>query len=178
LFTRIKALQYNPIVVLARVDESIAKIRTQAMKPTEELEKQRQAASAAFSIPLARVFYAVPYRTERERVFDIERLAYRILDEAICAAKDYCDHLPSSSFDWGVGVPASATAAASGGASSASSHATRTPSSTPASSSAGSPSSSRPATGQQQQQQQSPSELPVLRRRDLQAEIRALASSD
>jgi predicted GTPase len=79
-FGKISNMGLNPIVVIARADEIEPNIRSAPMSKFAEIEKQRETTAQAFGIPLSRVHISVPYCAEEERVFDIERQAYNVLD--------------------------------------------------------------------------------------------------
>jgi hypothetical protein len=88
-FGKISNMGLNPIVVIARADEIEPDIRNAPMSKFAEIEKQRETTAQAFGIPLSRVHIAVPYCAEEQRVFDIERQAYNVLDSAMQAAVEF-----------------------------------------------------------------------------------------
>jgi len=79
----------NPIVLLARVDEQIPGIRKAPLADTKEFTELRAMAARKFNLPSASIFPCVPYTDERERVFDIDRLAFMILEVALNSARNH-----------------------------------------------------------------------------------------
>jgi len=106
-FHKLVALHLNPIVVLARVDELNPRVREDPFESHLDIQRARKKASDMFGIPLSRVQLAVPYFSETTRVFDLERLAYKVLELSMQAAADFkslgeAAQEDGEAFDWGV----------------------------------------------------------------------------
>jgi hypothetical protein len=106
-FAKISNMGLNPIIVIARADEIDTSIRTAPMAKCAEIEAQRESAAQCFGIPLSRVHISVPYCAEEERVFDIERQAYKLLDAVLQAAVEFKSlstviNQCGGGLDWGV----------------------------------------------------------------------------
>jgi len=91
-FEKLIRQKINPIVLIAMADCEEPEIRSQPFGTFESMEKVTKAASVALNIPPNRIFPAVPYRNEKDRNFDVDRLAYTILEEAIVCANYFKAH--------------------------------------------------------------------------------------
>jgi hypothetical protein len=74
--------EYNPLVVLTRVDEVNRSIRTGASTTYPDLEQLRQKAANILNIEKFRVVLSVNYIDEEKRSFAIDRGVYKILEKA------------------------------------------------------------------------------------------------
>jgi hypothetical protein len=106
-FAKISNMGLNPIIVIARADEIDPSIRSAPMAKCAEVEQQRESAAQRFGIPLSRVHISVPYCAEEERVFDIERQNYKLINAALQAAVEFKSlsaaiNQCSGGLDWGV----------------------------------------------------------------------------
>jgi len=86
---KIKSRGHNPLVVVARLDEAVPRLRESPCETFPEVEQYRLKASRALGVPLNLVRYSVPYTVETERRFEIERLCYGILYDALSLASIY-----------------------------------------------------------------------------------------
>lgn len=91
LFKRIKGHlkvmvnnEVSPVVLLARADEQFPDLRSAPSREqwSQELKDRINALAEKLEIPPRSIFPALPYLTEGTRVFELERLAYQILEEA------------------------------------------------------------------------------------------------
>jgi len=80
---------YNPMLLLTRVDEMHAKIRTAPNSNYPEVQELKQKAANLLNIAERRVFYNLNYISEKTRNFDIDKLNYSILEEATKCSIEY-----------------------------------------------------------------------------------------
>jgi len=89
LLTDVKACSnLNPIILLALSDEEVkatdkAKFRENPNGKFPELEAAMTVASKEFNVPRNRIAVSVPYTSETEKTFEIDRLVCKILELAL-----------------------------------------------------------------------------------------------
>jgi hypothetical protein len=91
-FKAVKNLGFNPMVMLARVDEDEASIRDDTFNwKLPKIAKYRSELARKLNVGVANVLVSVPYvtRDSLERDFQIEKLAYHNLKCALDAASQY-----------------------------------------------------------------------------------------
>jgi len=76
--------RFNPIVVITRVDEINNQIRSNPNCVYPDLEQLRERAAKLLNIGVRNVFLLINYCTERTKSFEIDRMTFEILNEAIC----------------------------------------------------------------------------------------------
>jgi len=103
---KIKSRGHNPLVVVARLDEAVPRLRQSPCETFPEVEQYRLKASRALGVPLNLVRYSVPYTVETERRFEIERLCYGILYDVLNLATTFSESVvPAAAvgakkYDW------------------------------------------------------------------------------
>ena len=75
-FQRLVKLLYNPVILLSKVDEITQEIRDHPIERSELLLDLRKKFSSRFNIPMNNISFTVNYHNEKERVFEIDALAY------------------------------------------------------------------------------------------------------
>jgi len=90
---------YNPMLMLTRVDEINESVRQNTSQVYKELEELKDKASKLLNIPPLSIFYNVNYVKEIEKTFEIDRLNFLILDEAIRRSLDRRKYITSSRID-------------------------------------------------------------------------------
>ena len=79
----------NPIVLLSRIDEVVPEVRKDPMGTHDGIEALRAAVAKKLSIPMSRVLPMVPYVDESKRDFDMDRLIYKTLNQALRSASEF-----------------------------------------------------------------------------------------
>jgi len=82
---KIRNSQFNAFVIVARLDEIAPELRVNPNKQLAAVDQYRQKASTALGVPLGMVRYSVPYTVEQTRSFEIERLCFGIINDAVVA---------------------------------------------------------------------------------------------
>jgi len=88
-FELISKKGYNPLLLLTRVDEFNTKIRAAPNDNYPEVQELRRNAANLLNIAERRVFYNLNYISESTRNFEIDKLNYKILEEATKCAQEY-----------------------------------------------------------------------------------------
>ena len=83
--------EYNPLVILSKVDEVVEAVREDPFHPNEEIEKMRHAAATLFQIGLNSVRYTVNYLYESSRNWKIEALAHQNLTAALEVCESFVE---------------------------------------------------------------------------------------
>jgi hypothetical protein len=77
------------MLMLTRVDEVNGEVRRQPLGKYQDLEELKVQASRLLNIPPLHIFYNVNYMAEHQKSFEIDRMSYLILEEAIRRAKNF-----------------------------------------------------------------------------------------
>jgi len=98
---KIIGLRLNPILLLAQADTVDKEVRSNPNRFSLEIEKIKQQVAEAFSVPPMMIFPCVPYRVEEKRSFEIDKLAYKILQIALnnAASKRMFDATKKKGYD-------------------------------------------------------------------------------
>jgi len=93
LFDALKGMDLEPLVLLARADLEDENVRVNPFGKYERIEQAKLRANELLDVPPRYFYPAVPYREERHRVFDLDRLAYHILEEALRTATRFWEEI-------------------------------------------------------------------------------------
>jgi len=87
-------MDYNPIIMLCKVDETEPAMRANPLgfDEYEELVSAREELADTLGYPKARILYTVPYTDEQERTWDIDALAYKNMERWVGAAKVFMEN--------------------------------------------------------------------------------------
>jgi hypothetical protein len=87
-------LDLDPVVLLGLADYSVDGLRDRPMDEHPEVQDLIKKASAALGVNTGRILPCVNYCDERNRVFDIDRLAYKIMELALRSADAFAINEP------------------------------------------------------------------------------------
>jgi len=93
LFLRLNQLKLRPILLLARADLEEPAVRASPFAKHPQIDRAKFLADDLLGIAPRYFYPAVPYMTEAGRVFDIDRLAFLILREAVVEAARFWELL-------------------------------------------------------------------------------------
>lgn len=87
-YQRLASANYQPLVVISKIDEISKPFLDNPLGTYPEVEALRQKASAGLGVAPKDICFNLNYFQHAEKVFDIDRLNYRIMREALQRARD------------------------------------------------------------------------------------------
>jgi len=82
----------NPILLISKVDELIAEVRSNPLGNYPQLTAAKQKLAILLNIPLRNIFYCINYTTEDTRSFEIDRNTFKILERVLEHAYENVQH--------------------------------------------------------------------------------------
>jgi len=87
-FTQLVHFGINPLILVTKVDEVNTAVRGNPCGEYKDLEQLREKAAKLLNVGPNNIYYNINYFRELEKTFEIDRMTFQILNEAVHRGKD------------------------------------------------------------------------------------------
>lgn len=96
IFDLLRGRQYNPLIMLTKLDEVNKAQRSNPLGHHEDMFELKREVSEIFDVPFDSVMVTTNYIEETERVFEIDALAYENMQKILNSCKGFVEANASS----------------------------------------------------------------------------------